>query len=64
MAINYMLYVDEKATTVSKTLGEAQEAAEPHIANAARLKIESYAAPAPSQEWLYDYEIADWVEQV
>lgn len=60
---NYMLYVDEKPTRVVNSLEEARQLAAPHVAKKIPLKIESYVAPAPSQIWIYDYSLDDWVKQ-
>jgi hypothetical protein len=63
--MGYMVYVDEKPTSsVVNSLKEAKEFAAPYIVNGPSIRIESFVAPAPSQIWIYDYQIKDWVEQV
>lgn len=58
-----MVYIDDKPTSVVNSLEEAKQLAEPHIVNRLSLRIESLVAPAPSQIWIYDHRITDWVEQ-
>ena len=57
----YVLYVDGKARSGQKTLDASQRAAQEYMPTKAQLQIISYAAPAPSQTWNYDYVIRKWV---
>ncbi len=56
------LYVDENLTTVGYALEETRRRAAPYIHGRRALKIES-CAPAPAQEWTYDYDVEAWVLQ-
>lgn len=60
----YLLYVDADPSVMQDTLDAAKRAAAEHIVNNCRLRIESFAAPAPSRVWIYDHDVADWVEQL
>ena len=61
--MGYLLIVDDKATTMSDSLGIAKKEAISIIQNKIPVRIESFVAPAESQIWIYDYSIKDWVEQ-
>lgn len=61
--MSYMIYIDDKPTILQNSLNEAKQLAGQYIANSPSLRIESFVAPAPSQVWIYDYQIGDWVEQ-
>lgn len=61
--MSYMIYIDDKPTIPQNSLDEAKQLAGQYIANRPSLRIESFVAPAPSQVWIYDYQIDDWVEQ-
>jgi hypothetical protein len=61
--MGYMVYIDDKSTRVVDTLEEAKHLAAPYIVNRRSPRIESLVAPAPSQIWIYDFDIEDWVEQ-
>lgn len=58
-----MVYIDDKSPIPQNSLDEAKQLAGQYIANSPSLRIESFVAPAPSQVWIYDYQIDDWVEQ-
>ena len=57
------LYVDEKLTAMGYSLEATRRRAVPYIHNQRALKIESFAAAAPTQVWAYDYDIEAWVLQ-
>ena len=59
----YVLFLDGKATTVHKTLQDAQAAAKPHIDRKMPVTIESMVAPAPSEIWYYDHDLPGWVRR-
>jgi len=59
----YVLYVDGRAMSVGRSLDEAKHLGTQHMASRKPLRIESAVAPAPSQIWNYDYDIAAWVER-
>ncbi len=61
--MRYMVYIDEKLTHGVSTLEAAKQLAVPYIVNRRLLRIESLGAPTPSQFWIYDYDVEDWVEQ-
>lgn len=61
--MSYMVHIDDKPTSLQNTLDEAKQLAGQCIANRPSLRIESLVAPAPSQVWIYDHQIDDWVEQ-
>ena len=61
LGAGYVLYVDGKAKSGQKTLDASQRDAQQYMPSKARLQIISYAAPAPSQTWNYDYTIRKWV---
>lgn len=56
-----MVYIDDKPTSLQNSLDEAKQLAGQYIANRPSLRIESFVAPAPSQGWIYDHQIGDWV---
>jgi hypothetical protein len=57
----FVLYVDGKATSGHKTLDASQRDAQQFMPVKSKLQIISYADPAPSQTWNYDYTIRKWV---
>jgi hypothetical protein len=59
----YMLFVENKPHGFGQILEEAKSLAANSMSCKQQLRIESYVAPAPSQVWLYDYDIKAWVEQ-
>ena len=63
MQVKYMLYIDDKPTGAFRSLDEAKASAAQHTKGHISLRIESYAAPAPSRIWIYDESLHDWVEQ-
>lgn len=61
--MGYMIYIDDKPTNVVNSLEEAKQLVGPQMVNRSSLRIESLVAPAPSQIWIYDYKVPQWVEQ-
>lgn len=45
------------------SLEEAKGLATKHLCRNHSFTIESYVAPAPTQRWVYDHAINNWVEQ-
>lgn len=61
--ISFMLHIDGQPTSVHDLLDQAKCAAAEHIAAKRQIHIVSYAAPAPSEAWYYDYDVGAWVHQ-
>jgi len=61
--MGYMLYVDDKPTIMGTSYKEAKKAANTNSIIPLPLRIESFVAPMPSQIWIYDYTIQEWIEQ-
>lgn len=61
--MSHMVYINDKPTSLQNSLDEAKQLAGQYIANRPSLRIESLVSQAPSQVWIYDHHIDDWVEQ-
>jgi hypothetical protein len=60
----FMALAEGKPVGVGRTYHEAVEIAAEQMAKRSELSIQTYAAPAPSRTWQYDYDVAAWVEQL
>ncbi len=62
----FVLHIDGEAKAVGASLEEAQRLAAPYLGAdpIPDLRIETFAAPAPSRIWYYDPADAVWVERV
>jgi len=62
--LNYLLYInDESSSHLLNSLDEAKQFATRFINCKSILRIEGYSSSAPISNWIYDYQIRDWVEQ-
>jgi hypothetical protein len=57
----FALYVCNEPIGFFTQLSEAQSAAQLHIQAKSAVRIESFLAPAPSQAWYWDTEVAAWI---
>lgn len=58
--VGYFIYSNDNLVGVRDTLEQAQALAMEHVRSGMRVRIESLAAPAPSQFWYYDQDEGVW----
>jgi hypothetical protein len=63
--IKFIVYINEQSTKpLVHSIAEAKEYATRNIEYKPSLKIECYCAKFQISEWIYDYQIKDWIEQL
>lgn len=62
-SVAYVLIVEGNPVGMFDTLELAQTDARAHISASKSVRIESLAAPAPSEAWIYAPEVSGWVHQ-
>lgn len=60
--MSFMVYIDEYAAWSASSLRGAQELAMGYIQSGCPLKIVDYESRAADRTWVYDHDLACWLE--